>query len=310
MELPVWAWLSFLGLVTVMLALDLGVFHRKAHVVKAREAGIWTMVWIALSLVFAGVVYFWLGSEPAVNFLTAYVLEKSLAIDNIFVFILIFSYFAVPPELQHRVLAWGVIGAVLMRAAMIFLGVALIEKFGWILYIFGAFLLFTGIKMLFDKGDEEQDFNKNPVVRIARKVFHVSEEYDGEKFFTVKNGVRLATPLFLALIVIEVSDVVFAVDSIPAVFAVTTDPFIVFTSNILAILGLRSMYFLLAAVIDRFIYLKYGLALVLSYIGAKMLLVAFIDIPPALSLIVVLGLLAGSVVASLIATKRQERLNP
>lgn len=310
MELPVWAWLSFLGLVTVMLALDLGVFHRKAHVVKAREAGIWTMVWIALSLVFAGVVYFWLGSEPAVNFLTAYVLEKSLAIDNIFVFILIFSYFAVPPELQHRVLAWGVIGAVLMRAAMIFLGVALIEKFGWILYIFGAFLLFTGIKMLFDKGDEEQDFNKNPVVRIARKVFHVSEEYDGEKFFTVKNGVRLATPLFLALIVIEVSDVVFAVDSIPAVFAVTTDPFIVFTSNILAILGLRSMYFLLAAVIDRFIYLKYGLALVLSYIGAKMLLVAFIDIPPALSLIVVLGLLLGSVVASLIATKRQERLNP
>ena len=303
MALPVWAWLGFLSLVTAMLALDLGVFHRTSHVVKPREAGIWTAVWVAISLLFAGVVYLWLGSEPAVNFLTAYVLEKSLAIDNIFVFILIFAYFKVPPQYQHRVLVWGVIGAVLMRAAMIFLGVALIERFEWILYIFGAFLLFTGVKMLFGSDDEEQDFNRNPVVKLARKVFRVSPEYDGERFFTIKDGVRYATPLFLALLVIEVSDVVFAVDSIPAVFAVTTDPFIVFTSNILAILGLRSMYFLLAAVIDRFVYLEIGLAFVLSYIGLKMILMNFVHIPPLLSLAVVLGILTASIVLSLLKTR-------
>lgn len=304
MALPVWAWLLFLTFITGMLALDLGVFHRTSHVVKPREAGIWTAVWITVSLIFAGIVYVWLGTEPAVNFITAYVLEKSLAMDNIFVFILIFSYFKVPPQYQHRVLVWGVIGAVLMRAAMIFLGVALIERFEWILYIFGAFLLFSGAKMLFGSSDEDPDFNANPVVKLARKVFRVSAEYDGNHFFTMQQGVRYATPLFLALIVIEVSDVIFAVDSIPAVFAVTTDPFIVFTSNILAILGLRSMYFLLAAVIDRFVYLETGLALVLTYIGAKMLLMKFVHIPPLVSLAVVLSILTGSVVLSLLQTKQ------
>lgn len=304
MALPVWAWLLFLTFITGMLALDLGVFHRTSHVVKPREAGIWTAVWITVSLIFAGIVYVWLGTEPAVNFITAYVLEKSLAMDNIFVFILIFSYFKVPPQYQHRVLVWGVIGAVLMRAAMIFLGVALIERFEWILYIFGAFLLFSGAKMLFGSSDEDPDFNANPVVKLARKVFRVSAEYDGNHFFTMQQGVRYATPLFLALIVIEVSDVIFAVDSIPAVFAVTTDPFIVFTSNILAILGLRSMYFLLAAVIDRFVYLETGLALVLTYIGAKMLLMKFVHIPPLVSLAVVLTILTGSVVLSLLQTKQ------
>lgn len=304
MALPVWAWLLFLTFITGMLALDLGVFHRTSHVVKPREAGIWTAVWITVSLIFAGIVYVWLGTEPAVNFITAYVLEKSLAMDNIFVFILIFSYFKVPPQYQHRVLVWGVIGAVLMRAAMIFLGVALIERFEWILYIFGAFLLFSGAKMLFGSSDEDPDFNANPVVKLARRVFRVSAEYDGNHFFTMQQGVRYATPLFLALIVIEVSDVIFAVDSIPAVFAVTTDPFIVFTSNILAILGLRSMYFLLAAVIDRFVYLETGLALVLTYIGAKMLLMKFVHIPPLVSLAVVLSILTGSVVLSLLQTKQ------
>lgn len=304
MALPVWAWLLFLTFITGMLALDLGVFHRTSHVVKPREAGVWTAVWITVSLIFAGIVYVWLGTEPAVNFITAYVLEKSLAMDNIFVFILIFSYFKVPPQYQHRVLVWGVIGAVLMRAAMIFLGVALIERFEWILYIFGAFLLFSGAKMLFGSSDEDPDFNANPVVKLARKVFRVSAEYDGNHFFTMQQGVRYATPLFLALIVIEVSDVIFAVDSIPAVFAVTTDPFIVFTSNILAILGLRSMYFLLAAVIDRFVYLETGLALVLTYIGAKMLLMKFVHIPPLVSLAVVLSILTGSVVLSLLQTKQ------
>lgn len=303
MDLPVWAWIAFIGLVSLMLALDLGVFHRKAHVVKPKEAGIWTAVWILLSLLFAGGIYLTLGAAPATDFLTAYVLEKSLAIDNIFVFILIFSYFKVPAIYQHRVLAWGVIGAILMRAAMIFLGIALIERFDWILYIFGAFLLYTGIKMLTSKSDEEQDLNKNPIVKLAHRFFKVTTDYHGERFFIMKEGRRFATPLFLAVIVVEVSDLVFAVDSIPAVFAVTTDPFIVFTSNILAILGLRSMYFLLAHVIDRFVYLRYGLSLVLTYIGAKMLLVNFIHIPSTLSLGIVLGILSLSVVASLLRTR-------
>jgi tellurite resistance protein TerC len=305
MELPLWVWFAFVGGLLGVLALDLGVFHRKAHVVSVREAAIWSAVWVALSLAFAALVYVWLGPDKGLEFLTGYLIEKSLAVDNIFVFVLVFSFFATPPLYQHRVLFWGVIGALLMRGVMIFLGAALIEQFHWILYVFGGLLLLTGLRMLVQRHDAETDLNKNPAVRLARRVFKVSDDYDGQRFFTVKNGVRMATPLFLVLIFIEFTDLVFAVDSIPAIFAITTDPFIVFTSNALAILGLRSMYFLLAGVVHRFVYLKTGLSLILVFIGVKMLLLDVFKIPTALSLGVVATILALSIVLSLLKTARQ-----
>ncbi len=308
MDLPLWAWVAFIGAVLGMLALDLGVFHRKAHVVKVREAGFWTAVWVTLSLSFGAVIWSWLGPEKGVEYLTGYVLEWSLAVDNIFVFVLVFNFFRTPFKYQQRVLLWGVLGALILRGIMIGVGVTLIENFHWVLYVFGAFLLFTGLRMLFSKDDGEADLSKNPGVKLVQRFFRVSTDYDGQKFFTVKDGVRYATPLLLVLVVIEFTDVVFAVDSIPAIFAVTTDPFIVFTSNVMAILGLRSMYFLLAHVVHRFVYLKTGLAVILTYIGAKMLLLDVFHIPTLLSLGVVVSVLVISIVASLVFGKPDEEM--
>ena len=305
MDLPLWVWFAFIGGLLGVLALDLGLFHRKAHVVSVREAAIWSATWVALSLAFAALVYAWQGPDKGLEFLTGYLIEKSLAVDNIFVFVLVFSFFATPPLYQHRVLFWGVIGALLMRGVLIAVGATLISQFHWILYLFGAFLLLTGVKMLLSRHEGEVDLNKNVAVRLARRLFKVSDRYDGQKFFTVQNGVRVATPLFLALIFIEFTDLVFAVDSIPAIFAITTDPFIVFTSNALAILGLRSMYFLLAGVVHRFVYLKTGLSAILVFIGAKMLLLDVYKLPTAVSLGVVAGILTLSIVASLVKTSRQ-----
>ena len=312
MEIPLWVWFAFIGGVLGMLALDLGVFHRKAHEVSVKEAATWTAVWVSLSLAFAGLIFAWQGPQKGVEWITGYLVEYSLAVDNIFVFVMVFSYFAVPPKYRHRVLFWGIIGALLMRGAMIAAGATLIERFEWILYLFGAFLVFTGFKMLTQKKEEEHDLEKNPAIRLARRFLRVSPEYDGQKFFTVRNGVRMATPLFLVLVMIEFTDLIFAVDSIPAIFAITRDPFIVFTSNVMAILGLRSMYFLLANVVDRFVYLKTGLGVILSFIGVKLLLLAVnVKIPTVLSLVVVITILAVSVVASLVKTaKDAPKLEP
>ena len=306
MSEPLWAWFAFIAFVLVMLAIDLGVFQRKAHIVKPREAAIWTATWVTLSLLLGVVFYFWLGSEKAVEYITGYVLEWSLSVDNIFVFVLVFAYFKVPFKYQQRVLLWGILGALVMRGLMIVIGAALIEQFSWILYLFGAFLLFTGVRMLFSKDGDDQDLNKNPAIKLVRRLIPISTEYDGQKFFTVQNGVRMATPLFLAVVVIEFTDLLFAVDSIPAIFAITTDPFIVFTASIMAVLGLRSMYFLLAHVVHRFVYLKTGLAFILVYIGVKMLLLDVLHIPALVSLAVIIGILAISVVASLLWGKPQE----
>jgi tellurite resistance protein TerC len=308
---PAWVWAAFLGGVLSVLALDLGVFNRKAHVVSAKEAAIWTAVWVSLGLAFAGIIFAWQGSQKGFEWLTGYVVEYSLAVDNIFVFVLVFGYFKVPAQYRHRVLFWGILGALVMRGAMIFLGAALIKEFHWILLVFGAFLLFTGFKMLLEKDDKEHvDLEMNPAIKLAKRFFKVSPNYDGQKFFTVENGLRVATPLFLVLVFIEFTDLVFAVDSIPAIFAITTDPFIVFTSNIMAILGLRSLYFLLADIVDRFIYLKKGLAIILAFVGVKMLLPdvslwltgVSVKIPTYISLAVILSILAVSVIASLIVT--------
>jgi tellurite resistance protein TerC len=311
---PLWVWVAFLAGVLGVLALDLGVFNRKAHVVTVKEAGIWTAVWVSLGLAFAAVIFVWQGQQKGFEWLTGYVVEYSLAVDNIFVFVLVFGYFNVPPQYRHRVLFWGILGALVMRGAMIGLGSALIKEFHWILIVFGVFLLYTGIKMLTQKeSDGHVDMDKNPAIKLAKRFFKVSDHYDGQKFFTMQNGVRMATPLFLVLVFIEFTDLIFAVDSIPAIFAITQDPFIVFTSNVMAILGLRSLYFLLADIVDRFVYLKTGLAVILSFVGVKLLmpdvskwiLGESIKIPTAVSLGVIVSILTISVVASLIKTAKQ-----
>ncbi|HEV7920479.1 MAG TPA: TerC family protein [Thermoanaerobaculia bacterium] len=291
-------WTVFGVFVVGMLALDLGVFHRQAHEVRAKEALAWTGVWIALSLVFNAAIWRWFGSERALEFLTGYVIEKALSVDNVFVFVVLFSTFAVPKEYQHRVLFWGIFGAVVMRAIFIAAGAALLHRFHWIMYVFGAILVITGIKLLFQKDDEVHP-ERNPIFRLARKVIPAVPDYDGQKFLTVRNGRRFATPLLIVLIAIEATDVVFAVDSIPAIFAVTTDPFIVYTSNIFAILGLRALYFLLAGVIDKFHLLKAGLAIVLGFVGTKMLIADIYKIPIIISLVVIAALLGGAVLLSL-----------
>ncbi len=303
---PLWAWFAFIAFVLVMLAIDLGVFQRKAHVVKPQEAALWTAVWVTLSLLLGVLFYYWLGSEKAVQYITGYVLEWSLSVDNIFVFVLVFTYFKVPFKYQQRVLLWGILGALVMRGLMIVIGAALIDQFSWILYLFGAFLLFTGVRMLLAKDGDDQDLNKNPAIKLVRRLIPISTEYDGQKFFTVQDGVRMATPLLLALVVIEFTDLLFAVDSIPAIFAITTDPFIVFTASIMAVLGLRSMYFLLAHVVHRFVYLKTGLAFILVYIGVKMLLLDVFHIPSLVSLAVIVAILVVSVVASLLWGKQPD----
>jgi tellurite resistance protein TerC len=297
-------WVGFNAFVLAMLALDLGVFHRKAHVVGFRESMTWTVVWVVLALLFNAGIWHFSGSEKALEFFTGYVIEKSLSVDNVFVFAMLFSYFAVPPLYQHKVLFWGVLGALVMRAAMIALGAALIAKFSWIIYLFGAFLILTGIKMVL-KREEEIHPERNPVVRLFKRLMPVTSDYRGDKFFVRENGLRHATPLFVVLLLIEFSDLIFAVDSIPAIFAVTTDPFIVYTSNVFAILGLRSLYFALAGVMDTFHYLKIGLGVVLSFVGVKMLLAhSPYKIDTLVSLAVVVGIIAASIVASVLRPRK------
>ncbi|MFN7141453.1 MAG: TerC family protein [Limisphaerales bacterium] len=296
-------WVGFNLFVLLMLALDLGVFHRKAHVVSLKESLTWTGVWVTLAMLFNLGIWHYFGSQKALEFFTGYVIEKSLSVDNVFVFALLFSYFAVPAKYQHKVLFWGILGALAMRATMIGLGAALIIKFSWIIYIFGAFLILTGLKMIF-KGDEEIHPERNPVVRWVKRFIPVTNAYREDRFFVRESGMRLATPLFVVLVMVEVSDLIFAVDSIPAIFAVTKDPFIVYTSNVFAILGLRSLYFALAGVMDKFHYLKLGLGIVLSFVGVKMILSHTPwKIDTLISLAVILTVLTTSVVMSLLRPK-------
>jgi tellurite resistance protein TerC len=299
-------WVGFNLFVLVMLALDLGVFHRKAHEVSIKEASLWSVAWISLAMVFNVVLYFWRGGEVALQFLTGYLIEKSLSVDNIFVFVLLFTYFAVPSIYQHRVLFYGIIGALIMRGIMIAAGATLIKEFHWIIYIFGAFLIFTGVRMALHRNEEIHP-EDNPLVRLVRRVIPVTGEYHGQRFFVRQAGVLMATPLFLTLVLVEFTDLIFAVDSIPAIFAVTTDPFIVYTSNVFAILGLRSLYFVLRGVVDKFYYLKLSLAAVLTFVGVKMVLTDIYKIPIVVSLLVIVTLLTIGVIASLVRARRLER---
>ncbi|MEO6601181.1 MAG: TerC family protein [Polyangiaceae bacterium] len=294
-----WLWAGFVAFVLAMLALDLGVFHKKDHAVTVREGLAWTGVWIALSLLFNAGIYFWFGRERALEFLSGYVIEKALSVDNIFVFIVVFSVFAVPSKLQHRVLLWGILSALFLRAIFVIVGAALLSRFHWLGYVFGGFLMFTGIKLLVQR-EGEVDPRKNPLFRLFRRAIPSVEKYHEGRFTIVRAGKRYATPLLLVLVAIEGTDIVFAMDSIPAIFAVTRDPFIVFTSNIFAILGLRALYFALSGMMGKFHYLKYGLALVLMFVGVKMLLAAVYKIPIWSSLAIIAALLAGSVIASLL----------
>jgi TerC family integral membrane protein len=291
-------WVIFNVFVLGILALDLLVLHRKAHAVSLREALAWSCVWVSLALLFAVGVYFFRGGEKALEFLTGYVIEWSLSVDNLFVFLVIFSYFAVPPIYQHRVLFWGILGALVLRAIFIATGTALLTNFHWMIYVFGGFLIFTGIKLLF-AGEEKIEPEKNPAVRLVRRLMNVTPDYHGQQFFIRKDGRLWATPLLLVLIVVETTDVIFAVDSIPAIFAITLDPFIVYTSNVFAILGLRALFFLLAGVMDMFRYLKVGLSFVLCFVGIKMVIVDFYKIPIGISLGVVAGILGISILASI-----------
>ena len=307
-----WMWAAFIAFVLVMLALDLFVFGgRKAHKVSVKEAASWSLVWLSLALAFNAGLWWYLNGtvgpeiagRKALEFLTGYLIEKSLSVDNVFVFLLIFAAFHVPPEYQRRVLIYGVLGAIVMRAVMILAGAWVVQEFSWVLYLFGAFLVVTGMRMLV-MAEKTPDLEQNPVLKFARRHLRIAEGDHGEKFMVMKNGVRYFTPLFLVLILIEVTDLVFAVDSIPAIFAITTDPFIVFTSNIFAIMGLRALYFLLADVADRFHLLKYGLAMVLTFIGTKMLILPWYHVPVGASLAIVAVLIGSSVIASLIATRK------
>lgn len=291
-------WGIFSVIVLVMLALDLGVFHKKSHEVSVKEAMIWTVVWIFLAMCFNAYVYFNLGKQAGLEFFTGYLVEKSLSLDNIFVISIIFKYFAVPSAYQHRVLFWGVFGALVFRLIFIFAGVALIQKFHWMIYVFGIFLIITGIKMMFEK-DKTMDVEQNPVVKYVRKYLKLTPHYHHDQFYIYEGTVRKFTPLFLVLILIESTDLIFAVDSIPAILAITPDPFIVFTSNVFAILGLRSLYFALAGVLDKFHLLKYSLAAILVFVGIKMSIVDLYKIPTNISVIVIAGLLVLGVVASL-----------
>jgi tellurite resistance protein TerC len=303
MEVSIWFWVGFTAFILAMLALDLGVFHRKAHEVSVREATIWSAVWVALALAFnAGLYWLW-GAEPALQFLTGYLIEKSLSVDNIFVIGMLFSYFAVPARYQHRVLIWGVLGALVMRGVFIAAGAYVLEQFHWVIYLFGALLVVTGIKMA--RRMETYDPSRNPVLRLARRVIPLTPHYHGQRFWVRETGRWLATPLFLVLLLVEMTDLVFAIDSIPAIFAVTQDPFLVYTANVFAILGLRSMYFVLAGIVHRFVYLRYGLAAVLVFVGAKMTLIDVYKIPVGASLAVVGMLIGGSIAASLAHTRRR-----
>ena len=293
----IFLWVGFNVFVLGMLALDLGVFHRKAHTISIREASIWSVVWVCLAMIFnVGIYYAW-GSEKALEFLTGYVIEKSLSVDNLFVFLMIFQYFNTPSQYQHRVLFWGILGALILRAIFIATGSALLSNFHWMIYVFGGFLVVTGIKMYL-QGDEKIQPDKNPVVRLFERVVPVIRKYDGQKFFIRREGKSYATLLMLVLIVVETTDVIFAVDSIPAIFAITDDPFIIYTSNVFAVLGLRALYFMLAGVMEMFVYLKVGLSVVLCFVGIKMMFIDIYKIPIGVSLAVIGGVLLLSIVAS------------
>jgi tellurite resistance protein TerC len=292
-------WTSFSVFVLGMLALDLGVFHRKSHEVSVKEALTWTAIWIGIAMAFNLFVYYYFDKETALQFFTAYLVEKSLSIDNIFVIIMIFSYFSVPANYQHKVLFWGILGALVMRAIFIFAGIELIQNFHWLIYVFGGFLVVTGIRMI-KSGDRPMDLERNPLVQFVRKLFPITESFVGDRFFVRQDGKLWATPLFVVVILIEATDLIFAVDSIPAIISISENPFIVYTSNVFAILGLRSLYFALAGIERYFIYLKYGLAAILVFVGLKMSLADFIKIPVEISLIVILFLLVISMIASVV----------
>ena len=292
------AWIGFHVFILFMLALDLGLVRRKAREVSLKEALAWSAVWISLAMVFNGFIYYWLGSEKALSFLAGYLIEKSLSVDNLFVFLLVFSYFKVPPLYQHKILFWGILGALFMRAIFIIAGITLISYFHFVIYIFGAFLIFTGIKLVTSKDDDIEPEN-NPVLKVFRKFIPIKTEYGVGKFLVKENGKWFATQMFVVLIVVETTDVIFAVDSIPAILAITPDPFIVYTSNIMAILGLRSLYFALSGIMGMFHYLSYGLCLILVFIGVKMLISDFYKIPIAIALGVIAGVLTISIILSI-----------
>jgi tellurite resistance protein TerC len=293
------AWISFTAIVLIMLVLDLGVFHRQAHIVGLREAGLMSAFWIALALLFNVGVFWWYGPQRGLEFFTGYIIEKALSVDNLFVFVVVFAYFAVPATLHHWVLFWGILGALIMRGLFIIIGAALLQKFHWIMYIFGGFLVFTGIKFMV-QGDDEVQPERNPLYRLFKRVMPLVPEYRGSRFFVIELGRRHATPLVLVLLTVETTDLIFALDSIPAVFAVTRDPFIVYTSNIFAILGLRALYFLIAGVMGLFHYLKIGLALVLMFIGLKMLVADLYHLPIPVSLAVIATLIGGAILLSIL----------
>ena len=300
----IWGWIGFNVVVLAILALDLGVLHKRSEKVTLKEAATWSAIWVALSLCFAFAVYRTMGEESGLEFLTGYLIEYALSVDNIFVFVLIFSYFSVPEKYQHRVLFWGIIGALVLRGVMIVAGSALVTRFAWTLYLFGAFLVVTGIRMALQKDETAYNPERDPVLRLARRLLPVTSDYRGDSFFVREldstGKLRIAaTPLFIVLLIVDTTDIVFATDSIPAIFAVTRDPFIVYTSNICAVLGLRALYFLLASVVDKFVYLKLGLSVVLIFIGAKMLVEPFFHIPIVGSLGVVGAVLGASILVSL-----------
>lgn len=299
-------WVVFGVVIGVMFILDLFVFNRKSHEIKFREALTWTLVWVSLAMAFNLGVWYFMGPAKALEFLTGYIIEESLSIDNLFVFIMIFSYFQVPRAHQPRVLKWGIMGALVMRAIFIILGIELIERFHWMVYIFGAILVYTGYKMAFG-GDDKIEPEKNPLVRLVRRFIPITKRMVGDRFFIKRRGILAATPLFLTLIVVESSDLIFAVDSIPAVLAVTRDPFIVYSSNVFAIMGLRSLYYLLSHVMEMFVYLKLGVSFILAYVGAKMLLAGVIKIPLIFSLGMIIGTLTISILVSVLLAKKPHR---
>ena len=292
-------WIGFNAFIIVMLIIDLGVFHKKSHEVSVKEALTWTGVWVALAFLFNVFIYYYFGEERAYEFLTGYVIEKSLSVDNIFVMVLIFSYFNVPNKFQHKVLFWGILGAIVMRVIFILSGVELIQNFHWLIYLFGGFLIYTGIKIFFSNG-EQVEMEKNVVVRLARKIFRITPDFEDDKFFVRKKGILWVTPLFVVVLVVEFTDLIFAVDSIPAILSITNDTFIVYTSNVFAILGLRSLYFALAGIEKYFTYLKYGLSIILTFVGVKMCISEIYKIPVELSLGFIVLTLSFTVLASMV----------
>ena len=303
-QVPLWAWLAFGAIILVLLTLDMKVFHRKSGVITIKQSLLWTAFWISLALLFNLGIWIWKGSVPATEYLTCYLIEKSLSVDNLFVFLMVFSFFAVPAAYQHKVLFWGIIGAIVLRLAFIEAGATLLENFNWIFYIFGAFLIIAALRMAFQK-EKELHPEKNPVIRVFRKLFGTTENYEGDRFFVKRFGKYVATPLLITVIVIETTDLVFALDSIPAAFSITLDKFIIYTANIFAILGLRSLYFALAGIMPLFHYLKYGLVIVLMFVGVKMLLAQHYEIPTGIALSVVVGVLVIAVIASIIRNRKK-----